>query len=174
MGVSHDVADLKTALAFIAAVEKASLDNGDLDADVVFRLRQPETKPPAISDPADLNSLRSFIATTHSSEETYHLLRSAYLERHPKNDMLSLPAIKKKAAEWSGVVPILSHMCPNSCVAFTGPWSEHETCCFCGTPRYDPITRKPQEFYTIALGPQLQALYGHPESAKHFRVGQSR
>ncbi|KAF7371937.1 hypothetical protein MVEN_00051600 [Mycena venus] len=145
-GVVHDVADLKTALAFIAAVKKASLDNGDLDSDVVSRLRKPATKPPDISDPADLHLLRNFIATTH--------------------------IIKKKVAEWSGVVPILSHMCPNSCMAFTGPWSERDTCRFCGAARYDPITGRPQEFHTIApLGPQLQALYGHPESAKkmHYR-----
>ncbi|KAK6980866.1 hypothetical protein R3P38DRAFT_2579503, partial [Favolaschia claudopus] len=73
--------------------------------------------------------------------------------------------IKKKVAEWTGVVPILSHMCPNTCMAYTGPFSDRQSCTFCGTPRYDPVTGAAREFYTMPLGPQLQALYRTPESA---------
>ncbi|KAJ7745022.1 hypothetical protein DFH07DRAFT_749183, partial [Mycena maculata] len=56
-------------------------------------------------------------------------------------------------------------MCPNSCAAYTGAFADRDTCPFCGTPHFDEkgVAR---EFYTIPLGPQLQALYRTPESAK--------
>lgn len=54
-------------------------------------------------------------------------------------------------------------------MAFTGPFVDRESCT-CGLPRFD-INGSAQEFYTIPLGPQLQALFGTPESAKkmHYR-----
>jgi hypothetical protein len=69
-------------------------------------------------------------------------------------------------------------MCPNSCVAYTGPFSTLEICPKCGETRYDPIklassggkTKVPrQEFYTILLGPQLQALWRTPQGAEAMR-----
>ncbi|KAJ7936430.1 hypothetical protein B0H13DRAFT_1570878, partial [Mycena leptocephala] len=58
------------------------------------------------------------------NKETYKANRDAYLRRHPENEVLSHDAIKKKVAEWSGVVPIRSEMCPKTCMAYTGPFSE--------------------------------------------------
>jgi hypothetical protein len=164
------VADLQTALDFIAAVEHASLENGDLDPDALERLRNPSRDPPDISDPAHRHALDMFLAATHASQESYDANRAAYLRRHPENDVLTHAAIKRKVAEWSGVVPILSHMCPKTCAAYTGPYSDRQSCPICGLSRFD-ANGSPQEFYTIPLGPQLQALFGTPESAKnmHYR-----
>ena len=64
-------------------------------------------------------------------------------------------------------------MCINSCVAYTGPYLELDTCPICSEPRYDrdrssEAKRIPrQEFHTIPIGPQIQALYRSPESASH-------
>jgi hypothetical protein len=67
-------------------------------------------------------------------------------------------------------------MCINSCVTYTGPFSNLEACPICSEPQYDIFRlessnggdRVPrQEFHTIPIGPQLQALYREPESAKH-------
>ncbi|KIL55577.1 hypothetical protein M378DRAFT_90704 [Amanita muscaria Koide BX008] len=80
-------------------------------------------------------------------------------------------------------------MCPNSCIAYTGPFNLLETCPKCGSSRYEDATpteqdessnsfrrkkprRKPRkQFYTIPLGPQLQALWRTPEGADrmHYR-----
>jgi hypothetical protein len=84
-------------------------------------------------------------------------------------------------------------MCVNSCVVFTGPFLELESCPVCTEPWYDQFwiqtsdgkdraphqsqfwiqtsdgkDRAPhQEFHTIPIGPQIQALYCAPESAKY-------
>ncbi|KAJ6459140.1 hypothetical protein C8R47DRAFT_1328050 [Mycena vitilis] len=164
------VKELKTALMFIEAVKNASLDNGDLDEDALHRLRNPSREPVDVSDPAERYSLALFLATTHGSEQQYNDLRDAYLERHPENEVLSLAQIKRKVAEWSGVVPIESHMCREGCVAYTGPYADLAACPTCSLPRVD-MTGSAQRFYTIPLGPQLQALFSTPDSAKkmHYR-----
>ncbi|EDR02848.1 uncharacterized protein LACBIDRAFT_307987 [Laccaria bicolor S238N-H82] len=55
-------------------------------------------------------------------------------------------------------------MCPNSCIAYTGPFAKLEVCPTCEESRYDPIKLKSsgsrvkqsqQQFYTMPLGPQL-------------------
>lgn len=164
------IKELQTALDFIAAVKNASLDNGDLDADTISRLQDPPTVPVDVSDPALRYSIDLFLAATNGSEASYTANREAYLRRHPANEVLTHAAIKKKVAELSGVVPIRSEMCPNSCAAYTGPHSDRQTCYVCGAPRYDE-NGNAQEFYTIPLGPQLQALFRSEESAKdmHYR-----
>jgi hypothetical protein len=161
------IKDLQVSQDFIAAVKNASLDNGDLDAETVARLRNPITEPLNISDPALRYSLDLFLAATTGSEDTYHASRDAYLRRHPENEVLTLATIKRKVEEWSGVVPIVSNMCPSSCAAYTGPYSELDSCPVCKAPRFDE-NGLPQKFYTIPLGPQLQALFRNPESAKHM------
>ncbi|KAK7040579.1 hypothetical protein R3P38DRAFT_2769014 [Favolaschia claudopus] len=114
---------LKTSLEFISAVKDASLDNGDLDSDSLARLRDPPTHPIEINN-ADLRfTLDIFLAATRASEEVFNVVRQASLRRHPDDKVFTLPSIKKKVAKWTGVVPILSHMCPNTCMAYTGPFA---------------------------------------------------
>jgi hypothetical protein len=65
------------------------------------------------------------------------------------------------------------HMCINSCIAYTGLFLELDACPICSEPRYDTYRsseekRVPrQEFHTIPIGPQIQALYRSLESASH-------
>jgi hypothetical protein len=74
----------------------------------------------------------------------------------------------------SGVMSLIHNMCINGCLAFTGPFAGLETYLTCGEPRYEQITlansggrikKARQEFHTMPIGPQLQALWRHPESA---------
>jgi hypothetical protein len=63
-------------------------------------------------------------------------------------------------------------MCYNSCVAFTGPFANLQHCPECSELRYDP--KKPgnvplKRFYTIPLGPQIQAQWQTPEGANRMR-----
>jgi hypothetical protein len=69
---------------------------------------------------------------------------------------------------------MMHHMCINSCVAFTGPFLTLNKCPICDEPRYDQFQLElthgkqkipRQEFHTIPIGPQLQALYQEPRSA---------
>jgi hypothetical protein len=64
----------------------------------------------------------------------------------------------------------------NSCIAYTGLFLELESCPVCSQPRYDQFwlqvsdgkDRTPcQEFHTIPIGLQIQALYHALETAVH-------
>ncbi|KAJ2921645.1 hypothetical protein H1R20_g15449, partial [Candolleomyces eurysporus] len=88
------------------------------------------------------------------------------LEDEPERELLSFHSVKKEVANLTGVTPIVHHMCPNSCMAYTGPFSKLQECCYCATTRYDPKTKKPRQyFYTMPLGPQLQERWKEPQSA---------
>ncbi|KAJ6611698.1 hypothetical protein B0H10DRAFT_1808959, partial [Mycena sp. CBHHK59/15] len=96
---SSAIEDLQIALDFIEAIKNASLDNGDLDPETLARLRHPPEEILDLSDPALRYSLDLFLATTHASKKAYTDSRTAYLRRHPDNEVLSLTEIKRKVAE---------------------------------------------------------------------------
>ncbi|KAF5386899.1 hypothetical protein D9615_001883 [Tricholomella constricta] len=159
--------DLRIALEFKRALEAASLDNGDLDAAQIHALRNPTQQVLTIDDRDLLLSLKLFISTSNSSNQTYTDVRADIMDHHPEDAILSHAAVKKAVAKLTGVSPIVKDMCPNSCIAYTGPYSPLESCPYCDEPRYDPVQltlshgRKKiprQHFLTIPLGPQLQAL----------------
>ncbi|KAL1726288.1 hypothetical protein EV714DRAFT_219579, partial [Schizophyllum commune] len=116
-----------------------------------------------------------FAATSTASEAVFEAARQAILRRFP--DGVTVPshdATARLVQRLSGVVPVRHDMCPNSCIAYTGPFSAYTECPECRTSRYDPIrlaatdgaVEVPQQsFYTMPLGPQLQALYRHPDTA---------
>lgn len=65
-------------------------------------------------------------------------------------------------------------MCRNSCLAYTGPFKDLETCPECSEPRWDPIQLKhsrgkikkaQQVFHTIPIGPVIQALHRSVEGS---------
>ncbi|KAJ6622946.1 hypothetical protein B0H10DRAFT_1759968, partial [Mycena sp. CBHHK59/15] len=161
------VEELQTAKEFILALQAATLENGDLDADAIHHLRNPMQQPIDISDRYLRLSLDQFLSSTTSSEATYTESRENISRCFPESEMLSYDQVKRKIAELTGVTSILNDMCHKSCVAFTGPYTELETCPKCGESRYDPailehsrgqtkVSR--QQFHTIPLGPQLQAM----------------
>ncbi|KAG1807871.1 uncharacterized protein BJ212DRAFT_1206955, partial [Suillus subaureus] len=71
-------------------------------------------------------------------------------------------------------------MCPNTCLAFTGPYADLARCPRCGEGRWDPkkttATQKVarQTFDTFPIGPQLQALWRHPDHAEKMRWREER
>ena len=164
--------DLKITREFINGLHNASLDDEHLPEDVLMRLRCPLEQPLDISDPDIRQSIDLFLS--NASQDAYTSTRAAVLRRNPDNVILSFDQVKRKITELSGVVSIVRDMCPNSCVAYTGPYANLETCPKCSESRFDPIKlaasdgkkKVPQQkFHTIPLGPQLQALWRSPESA---------
>ena len=158
--------DLKITREFINGLHNASLDDEHLPEDVLMRLRCPLEQPLDISDPDIRQSIDLFLS--NASQDAYTSTRAAVLRRNPDNVILSFDQVKRKITELSGVVSIVRDMCPNSCVAYTGPYANLETCPKCGESRFDPIKlaasdgkkKVPrQKFHTIPLGPQLQALW---------------
>jgi hypothetical protein len=161
--------DMKIAMEYIRALEVASLDddNNHLDKDTVERLRNPRTSPIDVSDPNFRLGLDLFLASIKTTQENYNLTREAVLRRHPADTIPSYDQMKRRVAEITGVVPIIHDMCLNSCLAFTGPFINDNRCSECSEARFDPVTKKGrQQFYTIPVGPQLQALWADVEGAR--------
>ena len=78
-------------------------------------------------------------------------------------------------SEYMGVESIEHNMCPNTCMAFTGPYLVLDKCPICEEEHYDSIRLRTsggcshiacQKFVTIPLGPQLQALWCDPQHAE--------
>jgi hypothetical protein len=127
--------DIKTAMAFINALRGTSLDDdhNKLSRDAVERLRNPPTSPSDVNDDFRLG-LDLFLAHLNSSQEAYNKTREAIHRRHPDDKIPSYDQMKCRIAEMTGVVPIVHHMCPNTCLAFTGPFVNDESCRMCGHP----------------------------------------
>lgn len=165
MAAVSRIETIKTTQAFITEMQSATLDNGNLDESLLNQLRHPLKQPTNISDPDERLSLDLFLAMTNASEETYNACRNAILHRYPDSHVLSHYSVKKLVAEITGVVAVYDDMCINSCHAFTGPFAHLKSCTICGETRYNTVqlasTGKEvprQQFCTILLGPQLQAL----------------
>ncbi|KZV79419.1 hypothetical protein EXIGLDRAFT_659109, partial [Exidia glandulosa HHB12029] len=56
-------------------------------------------------------------------------------------------------------------MCTNSCIAYTGPYEALDKCTICQHPRRDAHGKPYKTFDTMPIGPQIQAMRRHPESA---------
>ena len=109
-------------------------------------------------------------------EVTYETNCKAILRFLSDVELPSYYKIKHSVAELTGVESVVHHMCVKSCIAYTGPFLDLDACPLCSEPRYDQFhyqissgqEKVPcQEFHTIPIGPQLQALYRSPESASH-------
>jgi len=174
--VQSRIEHVNLAQKFIQEISAATLENGNLDPDVIERLHNPEEGPVDISDPDIHLSLDLFMACEKSSQSTYTAAREAILRRLPESNLLSYHGVKKLIANITGVVAVMDDMCINSCHAFTGPFAELAACSICAEPRYDPVQqgrtgkRVPrQQACTILLGPQIQALRRSTQSAQAMR-----
>jgi hypothetical protein len=167
---------LDNSLRFIEQLRKTTrLEDTGLDEDLIHRLRNPPHAPPAITIDEQL-SIDLFLAITDGSQKMYELACDAVMRRHPEDCLLSYHLVKKKITELTGVYAIAQDMCPNSCMAYTGPYSILESCPHCGHPRFNMVDNKSrahQQFSTFPVGPQLQARYCTTDGAHAMRYRES-
>ncbi|KIM36857.1 hypothetical protein M413DRAFT_31260 [Hebeloma cylindrosporum] len=156
------IEDIKIAQQFIAALKSASLDNGDLDDKELENLLNPESAPVDIDSESErelLLCLRIFLAQINSSQETYTGTLEAIRIAYPEDELLSYDQIKWRIACITGVYAIIKDMCPNSCIAYTGPFKALDHCPRCNETRNDPSKQSPrQQFYMLPIGPVIQAM----------------
>ena len=168
--------EIQLATDFIEILHSASLDNpiNGLSGEALDRLRNP-LRDQAIEGINEDTRYAIDLYLGNPSDATYEVNRAAALRRFPNISLLSYYKAKRLVADLSGIEPIVNDMCINSCIAFTGPFSELESCPKCSEPRYDQFRLEAssgaekiprQEFHTIPIGPQIQALYRNPESVK--------
>ena len=166
---------IRTALEFIRMVKDATLAS-QFDPEELAELLEPqehESTPP--DDPNLKLSLLNYISFMGCSQDMYEAARQNARWCFPDIEILSHYRVERRARNLSGVITWEHHMCIESCVGFTGPFAALESCPECGRSRYDEealdksggemkIPRK--VFTTFPVGPQLQARWKHPQTAK--------
>ncbi|GLB43663.1 hypothetical protein LshimejAT787_1401750 [Lyophyllum shimeji] len=166
-GLAAQIPELRTTAEFIQGLRSARLEDSKMDSDDIECLRNP---PNTIADDFTerhfIKAIRSFLATVNASEATYNDFRAASMDCYPDDPFLSFKQVRRRVEIISGVSPIYHDMCPDTCAAFTGPYSELTECPVCSSPRYHPGTQNPRrQFITIPVGPVIQALYRSEDTA---------
>ena len=70
------------------------------------------------------------------SEDTYES-HCAFILKHFGTDLPSYYKVKRLVSDLTGIESLVRDMCINSCLAYTGPFSELDACPICSEPRYD-------------------------------------
>ena len=140
------------------------------------RLRNPLREQPSLSIDDDTR-LAIDMCPGNPFEATFEVNQKVFLCRLPEANIPSYYKIRRLVADLTGVESVMHHMCINSCIAYTGPFSDlGKHVLLALEPWYDRFRLESssgrdkiprQKFHTIPIGPQLQALYREPESAMH-------
>jgi hypothetical protein len=162
---------LRVLVDFIKGIEGASLNNDPLPGNIWECLWSPSTTPPLID--ANLRMcLGIFLETTNGSQATYDSVCQFIKQRYPDANTLSYDQMKRKLAELTGVVPVMTNMCFDTCMAFAGPYSELRACPECHNPWFETVTQGNKrvsvpcrQAFTIPVGPQIWAQYRSCKSA---------
>ena len=135
---------LQTTQRFIDLLREAVLEGSGMHDDDIKGLREPGPKHELVDPSPLVRSIRHFLNNTLSSREHYETLRRIELMHNSDDAILSFDQVKRRIRWLSGVVPLEHDMCTNSCVAFTGPYSELDCCPRCSESRHFPGSTKPQ------------------------------
>ena len=161
------------------ALAKNMIDNikvvrlkDDLDEEMLAKLKYPPEELEVLDD-TTLFSICIFNDLVSCSERVYQAIR-ATIQRFTGHELNSHHVVKTKIEGVTGVTQLRTDMCINSCVAFAGPLKELNKCPKCSEDRFKENRRTKkmepwQQFYTIPLGPQIQAMWRTPEGADRMR-----
>ena len=171
---------LKETVAFVFALSTATLADpvAKLSPQALERLRDPPRWPLFIDNAGHRHSISTYLAMEHSSEDAYKKICRSTAQNFSGapgiKDLLSFHKVENLIEGMTGVEKVQHDMCPNSCLAFTGPYSDDVQCPLCGVSHWNQERlqctngqcRVPaKQFTTIPLDSQLQALYCDPDQA---------
>ena len=160
---------LQTTQAFLDALRTSSLEHSGMHSEDINNLRNPGPVLDLVDPSPLLRSMRHLMNNAGSSRAHYDGIRDIELLNDPSTIFLSFDQVMRRLHWLSGVVPVEYDMCPNTCVAYTGPYSDLDTCPRCPMSRYHPETTTPRRrFTTVPIGPIIQAFYGSREMAEHM------
>ncbi|KAJ8589580.1 hypothetical protein M405DRAFT_899515, partial [Rhizopogon salebrosus TDB-379] len=175
---------IQETMEFILALKNATLEDpvARMSDEALERLRNPPQVTLEINNPGIRHSISTYLALEHASQDAYNRMRRSTMRNFAGaaavDDVQSFYNVEKLISTYTGVESIEHDMCSKSCLAFTGPYSNLDHCPMCDTSRWNEARLQAsngrtrvaaQKFVTIPLGPQLQALYRHPDSARDMR-----
>ena len=165
-GAAIRLPNLQVTQGFIDELGVASLENSAMQSEDIESIRDPGPVLD-LEDPSPLlRSLRHFVNNSGSSRAHYESIREIELLNNPSDGFLSFDQAKRRLRWLSGVVPLEHDMCPNTCIAYTGPYKELNMCPRCPLSWYFPNSTTPRKrFTTVPIGPVIQAFYGSHDIA---------
>jgi hypothetical protein len=127
---------MKDTMGYIQRLSTASIfTQPNLSPNALQRLLHPPNTPLVIDDPITRFSISTYLSLESASQASYTGIVEAFkfnLRHIPGiGDPLSFHAVESLIGTFTGVEPILEDMCPDSCVAFTGPYSDLDACPIC-------------------------------------------
>ena len=128
---------MQETIQFICGLCKASTINPDarFSSKALECLLNPPVLPLKINDPTIWHSISTYLALENASQAAYELVaRSLELNFPHIDDMLSYHQVESLISTYTGIEPVLNDMCPNTCLAFTGPYSKLDECPLCDAP----------------------------------------
>ncbi|EIW78817.1 hypothetical protein CONPUDRAFT_59151 [Coniophora puteana RWD-64-598 SS2] len=174
---------IQREMSFITRLRSATLDDGvGLKGHALDRLRNPPTTPLEIDCKKELLALRMLEAVEHAPEDTFYKIRDAINECFA-TAIPSFEGTKDTLATLTGIEAVHDDMCVRSCAAFTGDWADLDECPDCGEPRYNQEKLQQSngrkkvprvQCTTYLLGPQIQTLWRHQESARKMHYKHNR
>ncbi|KAF9224441.1 hypothetical protein BS17DRAFT_703389 [Gyrodon lividus] len=125
------IQDLRASLLFIFDLQNTSLDNKGvgLNEDAVHCLRNPPSIVPTFDNNKSLRTAIKFYLGLSNANRDYDNTQRMYMEDQGLDNFPSLSQVKEAIAVLSGIKPIINDMCPNSCIAYTGPFAKLDYCC---------------------------------------------
>ncbi|TFK84307.1 hypothetical protein K466DRAFT_577363 [Polyporus arcularius HHB13444] len=153
---------------FVAALEGAKLAHSGLDEVTLHRMSHPRHAPPVISA-SQRAGMRMYLARGDASEANYADVLEAIRELHPEDDIPSYDSVRRQVANVTGIQPIRTDMCEDSCIAYTGPFAHLHACPIpsCKKPQYDPVELARGR--RVPRRPQLQTMWASPDNARLMR-----
>ncbi|KAH9079136.1 hypothetical protein EDB83DRAFT_2176273, partial [Lactarius deliciosus] len=124
--------DHKYTAEFIRLLRSASLDDpiNGLSAEALEHLHSPPQEQP--TDLIDNDSQFAIdLYLGNPSEATYETNRTAFLRHCPDIPLPSYYRTGRLVSGLTGIELIVHNMCINSCLAYTGPFSELDSCPMC-------------------------------------------
>lgn len=157
-------------MAFILGLRNASTTDhiSQLTKEVWERRMFAPAEAPTIDNPRICHSISMYLVLEHSLQAAYEAIFCSFKLNFADvlgvDNIQSFYSIEKIISGQTGVVPLKHDMCPNTCLAYTGPFSDLDTCSTCQASCWDQAklqgnsSKVPaQQFTTVPLGLQLQA-----------------
>ena len=114
----------------------------------------------------DIRQLVDWIYLTEGITRKKRVELKAFFKRWFPQIHSSIPTIwrlREKLEKLAGITPVRYDCCVNSCMAFTGDYSEWRACLHCGQDRYYNNSEKPRKTWIyVPLTPRLMQQFSGP------------
>ncbi|KAF9219048.1 hypothetical protein BS17DRAFT_687295, partial [Gyrodon lividus] len=121
-------------------LRNASLEDAvsKLDEAALQRIQNPPQTTLQINASEICHSISTYLALKHSAQNAYeHVHHSNHVNYPDCANMLSFSKVKCTIAEYTGFEKIQNDMCPNTCLAYTGPYEHLQLCLKCNTSHWN-------------------------------------